>query len=98
MLLRGRSGSFFGFAPEEARELHRSVNGFGAAVRKKDAVHPRPSGEFARERALIGIVIEVREVNGARGFTADHSHDSRMCVTKRIDAIPPKKSKYLLPA
>src|SRR5712692_6495790 len=80
MLLRGRSGSFFGFAPEETSELHRSVNGFRAAVRKKDAVHPGPSGEFARERALIGIVVEIRKVDGAGSFVANYFHDARMSV------------------
>src|SRR6266849_230865 len=80
MLRCGRSGSFLGFAPEETSELHRSVNGFRAAVRKKDAVHPGPSGESARERTLIGIVIEIREVNRAGGFAANYFHDARKRV------------------
>src|SRR5712692_2739916 len=95
MLRCGRSGSFLGFAPEEARELHRSVNGFRAAVRKKDAVHPGPSGESARERTLIGIVIEIREVNRAGGFAANYFHDARMRVPERVYGDAAKKIKVL---
>src|SRR5260370_28788517 len=72
MLLRCRTRGLVRLAPKEARELHRAVNGFGAAIRKKGAVHPGPSGEFARERALIGMVKEIRKMNGAGSFAADH--------------------------
>src|SRR5712692_3643949 len=97
MLLRGRSGSFFGFAPEETSELHRSVNGFRAAVRKKDAVHPGPCGEFARERTLIRVMKKIRDVNGARGFAADYFHDPRMRVAKRVHGDAAQKIEVLFP-
>src|SRR5216683_7616928 len=97
MLLRGGCGSFFGFATKEARELHRSVNGFGAAVRKKDAVHTRPCGEFAGKGALIGVMKKIREVDGTRGFAADYFHDARMRVAKRVDGDAAQKIEILLP-
>src|SRR5258707_2106033 len=85
MLLRGGPGSFFGFAAKEARELHRAVNGLRAAVRKKDAAHAGPCGEFARKRALIGVMKEIREVNGTRGFSPDYFHDARMRMAKGVE-------------
>src|SRR6266852_1609439 len=97
MLRCGRSGSFLGFAPEETSELHRSVNGFRAAVRKKDAVHPGPSGEFARERALIGIVVEIRKVDGAGSFVANYFYDARMSVPERVYGNATEKIEVLFP-
>src|SRR5260370_32598162 len=84
MLLRCRTRGLVRLAPKEARELHRAVNGFGAAIRKKGAVHPGPSCEFARERALIGMVKEIRKMNGAGSFAAHHFHDARMRVATCI--------------
>src|SRR5204863_8172689 len=69
VFFRNRPGSFIRLASTEARQLHCAIDGFRAAVGKKDAIHARPSGEFAREWALIGIVIEIGEMNGAGGFT-----------------------------
>src|ERR1700687_6323379 len=85
MLLRGRPRSLVRLAPKEPRELECAIDRFRAAVGKEHAIKPGPSGEFARERALIGIVIEIREVNGAGGFAADYFHDARVRVAERID-------------
>ncbi len=63
----------------------RAVDGFRAAVGEERAIKAGPCGELARERALIGVVIEIREVNGARRFATDHSYDSRVRVTERVD-------------
>src|SRR5260370_41225867 len=93
MLLRGGPGSFFGFAAKEARELHRAVNGLRAAVRKKDAAHAGPCGEFARKRALIGAMKEIREGNGTRGFSPDYFHDARMRMAKGVASDAAQKSE-----
>src|SRR5437899_1284809 len=97
MLLRRSSRSLVGFAAEEPRELHRSVNSFRAAVGKKDPVHARPCGEFAGQGALIGIMKKIREVNSTRGFAADYFHDARMRVAKRVDGDAAQKIKIFFP-
>src|SRR5216684_2320115 len=97
MLLRRGAGSLVRMAAEEACELHRAVNRFGAAIRKEDAVHAGPSGEFARERALIRVMKKIRKVNGARRFAADYFHDSWMRVAERVHGDAAKKIKILFP-
>src|ERR1700682_2863154 len=96
MLLRGRPRGLVRLASKEPRELEGAIDRFGAAVGEEHAVKPGPSGEFARERALIGIVIEIREVNGAGGFAADYFHDARMRVPERIDGDTAKKIQIFL--
>ena len=59
MFFRGRSRGFLGLAAEEPRKFERAVDGFRAAIGEEDAIEPGPGGEFARERALIGVVIEI---------------------------------------
>src|SRR6266853_7039832 len=97
MFLGGGCASYFGFAAEEARELHRSVNGLGPAVGKEDAIHAGPCGEFARKGALIGVMKKIREVNGTRGFAADYFHDARMRVAKSVHGDAAQKIEVLLP-
>jgi len=94
VLLRGRSGLRL---RRKARELHRSVNGFCAAVRKKDAVHTRPSGEFARERALVGVVIEVREVESRARPSRRITRTILDARDEAFTAMPPKNRDYFLP-
>src|SRR6266481_1747989 len=48
------------------------------------------------KRTLVGIVIEVREVNGAGSFAADYFHDVRVRVPKRIHGDTAKKIQILL--
>src|SRR6202158_6429882 len=86
MFLRGRPRGLVRLASKEPRELEGAIERFRAAVGEEHAVKPGPSGEFARERALIGIVIEIREVNGAGGFAADYIHDARSGVPARSDS------------
>src|SRR5260370_26396441 len=95
MLLRCRSSGLARLASEERREFHRAVDGFGAAIRKKDAVHAGPSSEFASQWTLIGIVKEIREVNGTRGFAADDLHDARMSVAEGVHSDAAKEIEIL---
>src|SRR6266852_5587456 len=97
MLLRRGAGSLVRMAAEEACELHRAVNRFGAAIRKEDAVHAGPSGEFARERTLIRVMKKIRKVNGTRRFAANYFHDARMRVAKRVHGDAAQKIEILLP-
>src|SRR5205814_9943767 len=83
VLLRCRPRSLAGLASKQARELHRAINGFRPAVREKDAIHPGPRCQFARERALVGIMKKIGEVNGARGFTADYLYDGGLRMSGR---------------
>src|SRR6267143_1992964 len=68
-----------------ASKLERAVHGFGAAVGEESTVEARPFREFARERPLITIVKQIREVDGATRLTANHANKARMRVPKRVD-------------
>src|SRR5882762_7183686 len=76
--VRGRAGA-------EAGEFQSAVGSFGAAVGEEDAAHAGDFGELARERALVGVVIEIAEVDGARGFTADGFYYARVGVAESVD-------------
>ena len=67
------------------RKLQRAFDRFRAAVREKHAIESRPFGQLARERRLIRIVEQIRNMSGAARFAPDHSDDSRMRVAERID-------------
>src|SRR5258708_5201843 len=95
MLLRGRSRGLVRPASKEPRELEGAIDRFRAADGEENAVKPGPSGEFARERALVGIVKEIREGNGTRGFAADYLYDSRMRVAERVHGDAAKKIEVL---
>ncbi len=95
MLLRCGASGLIRMAAEEACEFHRSVNSFGAAVRKKDAVHSGPRCQFAPERALIRVMKKIRKVNGARRFAADYFYDARMRVAERVYGDAAKKIEIL---
>src|SRR6266480_1092816 len=95
VLFRCRPRSLVGLASKQARELHRAINGFRPAVREKDAIHPGPRCQFARERALVGIMKKIGEVNGARGFTADYLHDAGMRMSERVYGDTAKKIEIL---
>src|SRR5580658_1220351 len=81
-----------------ARELQRAVNRFGAAIAKEHAVEAGPFGEFARERSLIRILEEIRNMDGAAGLAANHAHQARMGVAERIDGDASKEIQILAPS
>src|SRR6267143_659389 len=97
MLFRLRSRRFIRPACKEPRQLHRAIDGFRAAIVEEDAIETGPGSEFARERALVRVVIEIREMNRTVGFAADYFHDSRMCVTEGVDSDAAEKIEILLP-
>jgi hypothetical protein len=96
MLLRGRPSGLVRLASKEPCELERAIERFRAAVGEEHAIEPGPGGKFAGERTLVGIVIEVREVNGACRFAADYFHDARVCVSEGIYGDAAKKIQILL--
>ena len=85
VLWRGTRGEVGGSAAVETREFQRAFDGFRTAVGEKHAVHAGPLRELLRERALKGVVVQIREVNSARGFAADDFDDARMRVAERVD-------------
>jgi hypothetical protein len=76
----GASGTVSG----EARQLDGTFDGFGAAVRKEGAVQAGEGAEFFGEKSLIFVVVEIRQVDGARRLIADGLHDSRVGMAERI--------------
>src|SRR3984957_7819559 len=98
MFLRGGVRSLVGRGSVEPRELQRTFDSFGAAVREEDVVQSRPLREFFRERPLERVVIKVRKVNRARGFAANRLHDARMRVTQRIHGDPAEKIEVFFAA
>src|SRR5258706_2669436 len=84
-----------GSAGAEAGEFQSAVGSFGATVGEKDAAHAGDFGELAGERALVSVVIEVAEVDGARGFTADGFYYSRVGVAESVDGNTAEKVEIL---
>src|SRR5207245_11545993 len=97
VLLRSRPGGFFRLACNKPSQLHRTVNGFRTAIREEDAIETGPSGEFAGERALARVVIEIRKMNRAGRFAADYFHDAGMRVTEGVDGYATEKVELPLP-
>ncbi len=96
MLGRGLVGRVGGGAGAEAGEFQGAVGGFGSAVGEEDAVHAGDFRELAGERTLKGVVIEVREVDGARGFAANDFNDARMGVAEGVNGDATKKIEIFL--
>src|ERR1700737_4840492 len=84
-------------AGAEAGEFQSAVGGFGAAVGEEHAAHARDFGELARERALKSIVIEIAEVDGARGFAANDFYNPRVGGAESVDGNPAEKVEIFLP-
>ena len=74
-----------------AGKLQRAINRLGAAIGEENAVQAGPFDEFTRERGLIRILKEIRKVDGAASFAANHAHQARMGVAERIDGDATKK-------
>src|SRR5882724_12701630 len=85
VLGRGLIWRVRGSAGAEAGEFQGAVGSFRAAVGEEDAAHAGDFRELARERALVGVVIEIAEMDGARGFAANGFYYSRMSVAESID-------------
>src|SRR5205807_2534960 len=67
-----------GSAGAKAGKLESAVGSFRATVGEEDAAHAGDFGELAREWALVGVVIEVAEMDGACGFAADGFYYARV--------------------
>ena len=59
MLGRGGRGGIVRRSRAKAGEFQGAFDSFRAAVGEKHAIETGPFGEFARERTLISMVIEV---------------------------------------
>ena len=53
-----------------ARQFHGAVRDFGAGVGEEDAIEPGERGELLRERGLIAMVEQVRNVKQRLRFVA----------------------------
>jgi len=96
VLLRSRPG-LLPACVHKPSQLHRTVNGLRTAIREEDAIETGPSGEFAGERALARVVIEIRKMNRAGRFAADYFHDAGMRVTEGVDGDATEKIEIPLP-
>src|SRR5208282_2810817 len=65
---------------------------------EEDAVHARPFGEFAGERALKRVVKKIGKMNGARGLAADDFDDARMRVAEGVDGDAAEKIQVFFAA
>src|ERR1700730_1203635 len=97
MLGRGLVRSIGGGACAKAREFQSTVGSFRAAVREEDALHSGNFREFAGERSLIGIVVEIGEMNRACGFAANQFYDARMSMAEGVDGDATEEIEILLP-
>src|SRR4029077_9206090 len=52
-------------------QLDRALNRFCAAIGKKDPLQTRPFRQLSRQRALVQVMKQIREVHGARGFATN---------------------------
>jgi hypothetical protein len=80
-----------GLSGAEAGEFQGAIGGFRTAIGEKDAVHAGDLGELAGQRALIGVVVEVGEMNGASGFAANDFDDAGMRVAESVDGDAAEK-------
>src|SRR5437016_12164700 len=85
MLPSGRRGGLPGRAAKQTSQLHRTVDRFRSASRKEHAIHTGPFGELESQRYLKSVVIQIGEMNCARGFAADDLDDAGMGGAKGVD-------------
>src|SRR5215470_17183112 len=81
----------------ESSELQAAFDGFRAAVRKEDAVHPGDFGELLGKRALEFVVKEIGQMNGATGFAANHFDDIGVSVAEAVDRDTAEKIEIFFP-
>ena len=81
----------------QARQLDRTFDGFGAAVREKHAIQARELDEFLGEPSLVLVAVEVRNVDQFGGLVTNRLHDSRVRVAERVDAQAGDEVEVLLP-
>src|ERR1700679_933711 len=66
-------------------QLQRAFDGFGTAIREKYAIESGPLRQLARERSLIRVVEQIRDVRSAACFAPNHTNNAWMSVTQRVD-------------
>ena len=69
-------------------ELDRGLVGFRAAVAEEGAGQSGESGQSARRLDLLRDLVEVRDVNVARGLLGDRVDERRMRVAQARDRDP----------
>ena len=52
-------------------QLDRAFNRFCPAISEKDPLKSGPCRELSRQRALVQVMKQIREVHGARGFATN---------------------------
>jgi len=79
-------------------QLDRTLNRFRAAIGEKDPLQTGPFRELSRQRALVQVMKQIREVHGAPGFATDDAAQPRMGITQRINGQAAKEIEILTPA
>src|SRR5579859_645128 len=79
-------------------QFDRALNSFRAAIGEKDPLQTRPFGKFARQRALVPVMKQIREVYGARGFATNDAAQPRVRISQRINGQATKEIEILTPA
>src|SRR4051812_41513531 len=79
-----------------ARKFKRPLHRLGAAVRKERAVESRELAQLLRQESLVLVAIKVRKMNRLRCLLANHLHDARVRVSKRVDAKSAHQIQVLL--
>ena len=81
-----------------ARQLYCAFDGLRAGVSEKDAVESREAGQRFRQRRLILVIDQIRDVQQRFRRVAQGSHDLRVRVTQGIHCQSSEKIQILLPA
>ena len=77
----------------QTRQLDRSFDRLGPAVREERAVQSRKRAQLLRQRPLVFVVVEIRNVHQLRRLIANRLHDPRMRVPQRIHAQSRKQNR-----
>ena len=97
-LRAGESQVFGGSAAIETSQLERAVDGFGAAIGKKDAVETGPLRELASQRALKRVVKKIGKMDARAGFAANRLDDTGMRVAESVDGDAAEEIEIFLAA
>src|SRR5208282_351991 len=77
--------------PCQPRQLDRALDRLRPAVLKKSAVQSRKLAQLLRQRTLIFVIVEIRNMHQLRRLLANRLHNPRMRMPQRIHSQPRNK-------